>query len=413
MVTSLSVIGLGYIGLPTAAVFADHGLQVYGADVNAEAVKKINDGIPHFGEPDLDVVVKRAVDRGFLKASVTPQPADAYIIAVPTPFTEDKKPDLSYVLSAARNIAPLLKAGDLVIIESTIFPGATEQTANLIAELRPDLMTEGKGGERQSELLFAHCPERVLPGKILHEIVYNDRVIGGMTGKAGQKAAELYKIICKGERHITTARTAETVKLVENSFRDVNIAFANELSLICDKIQINVWDTIRLANLHPRVNILSPGPGVGGHCIAVDPWFLYAAAPEEARLVKTAREVNDSKPDFVVRKVKEAAEKLKDPVILCLGLAFKADVDDMRESPSVIVTKKIAEAGIGTVLAADPYAEVLPKELQNSQVTLIDTETGLQKADILVLLTDHKSFKNIPREILMKNIVIDTRGVWA
>ncbi|MBV9118642.1 MAG: UDP-N-acetyl-D-mannosamine dehydrogenase, partial [Acetobacteraceae bacterium] len=332
----VAVVGLGYIGLPTASVFAETGIDVVGVDVNARVVATINAGRPHFGEPNLDALVRRVVEAGKLRATTTAEPADAFIIAVPTPLRghgPNSTPDLSFAEDAARSIAPALKPGNLVVLESTVPVGTTEHLASIMAELRPDLSFPHQRGEL-AEVQVAHCPERVLPGRILEEVVNNARVIGGMTRRCGQRALALYKIVVRGECRVTNARTAELAKLTENAYRDVNIAFANELSLICDKLRINVWDLVGLANLHPRVNILSPGPGVGGHCIAVDPWFIVATNPEETTLIRAARLINDAKPGFVVAKVRERAAALKHPVIACLGLTYKKDVDDLRESPA-------------------------------------------------------------------------------
>ena len=330
--TRICVVGLGYIGLPSAAVFADNGVDVLGVDVNKDAVDSINRGEPHIVEPELDVLLRKVVSTGKLKASLTPESAEAFILAVPTPFKDGKQPDLAYVEAAAKSIAPVLKRGDLVILESTSPVGATEQLSLWLAEARPDLTFPHDAGEL-SDIRVAHCPERVLPGQILREVVENDRIIGGITRKCAQMAMALYKIFVSGEVHLSNARTAEMAKLTENAFRDVNIAFANELSIICEGLDINVWQLIRLANLHPRVNILSPGPGVGGHCIAVDPWFIVASDPENSKLIATARAVNDGKPHFVVEKVRAKAKRIKNPVIACLGLSYKPDVDDLRESP--------------------------------------------------------------------------------
>src|SRR5690554_1195975 len=296
---TISMVGLGYIGLPTAAVIASRRKKVIGVDVNPTAVETINRGEVHIVEPELDIVVHSAVKEGYLRATLDPEPADAFLIAVPTPFkAEDGKehvPDLKYIESAAKAIAPVLEKGNLVILESTSPVGATERMAEWLAEACPDLVFPQAGGEA-SDIRIAHCPERVLPGHVIRELVSNDRVIGGMTPKCSEAAAELYGLFVEGECVKTTARTAEMAKLTENSFRDVNIAFANELSLICDKLEIDVWELIELANRHPRVSILKPGPGVGGHCIAVDPWFIVSETPEQARLIRTAREVNDGKP---------------------------------------------------------------------------------------------------------------------
>lgn len=417
---TISVIGLGYIGLPTAAVFASRKKQVIGVDVNTKAVETINRGSIHIVEPDLDMVVHAAVTNGYLRATSVPEPADAFLIAVPTPFKADHEPDLSYIESACRAIAPVLKAGDLVILESTSPVGATEQMSAWLAEARADLTFPQTHGE-SSDIRIAHCPERVLPGHVLRELVQNDRVIGGMTPKCSAAAAALYQIFVEGECVITNARTAEMCKLTENSFRDTNIAFANELSIICDKLGINVWELIRLANRHPRVNILQPGPGVGGHCIAVDPWFIVSKTPEQARLIRTAREVNDSKPLWVLDKAKlTVAEYLqanpektaKDVTIACLGLAFKPDIDDLRESPAVSIVQHIQGAHPGKILVVEPNITALPSSLATG-LELVDIQIALQQADILILLVDHKQFKNIKCDRIDTLKVVDTRGVWS
>jgi UDP-N-acetyl-D-mannosaminuronic acid dehydrogenase len=420
---TISVIGLGYIGLPTAAVFASRKINVVGVDTKQETVDTINQGKIHIVEPDLDMVVHATVTQGYLRATTQPQPADAFLIAVPTPFKKgsasDHEPDLQYIEAASKSIAPVLKAGDLVILESTSPVGATEQMAAWLADARPDLTFPQSHGEA-SDIRIAHCPERVLPGQVLRELVQNDRVIGGMTPKCSEAAARLYKIFVKGECVITNARTAEMCKLTENSFRDVNIAFANELSIICDKFGINVWDLIKLANRHPRVNILQPGPGVGGHCIAVDPWFIVSAAPDEARLIRTAREVNDSKPEWVMNKVQHAVaahleakpdKTAKDVTIACFGLAFKPDIDDMRESPALAITRDIASRHPGPVWAVEPHIEALSASSADL-FTLKSTEEAM-KGDILVLLVDHKQFKTADSNLWHRKHVIDTRGIWA
>lgn len=417
---TISVIGLGYIGLPTAAVFASRKIKVIGVDVNQHAIDTINRGEIHIVEPELDMVVRAAVKGGYLKATATPEPADAFLIAVPTPFKNDNhEPDLSYIESASKAIAPVLKKGDLVILESTSPVGATEQMVAWLSEARPDLTFPQSHGE-SSDIRVAHCPERVLPGHVIRELVQNDRVIGGMTPKCSDAACSLYKIFVEGECVVTNARTAEMCKLTENSFRDVNIAFANELSIICDKLDINVWELITLANRHPRVNILQPGPGVGGHCIAVDPWFIVSKTPEEAKLIKAAREVNDSKPGWVLSKVKIAiAEHLQanpgatisDLSIACLGLAFKADIDDLRESPALGIARQLADFHLGDILIVEPNISILPKEL--SRCDLVSLDEGLQ-ADIVVALVDHKSFKEINMRIDQINgSLIDCRGIFS
>lgn len=417
---TISVIGLGYIGLPTAAVFASRKIKVIGVDLNQHAVDTINRGAIHIVEPDLDMVVHAAVTEGYLRATTTPEPADAFLIAVPTPFKDDHKPDLDYIEAASKAIAPVLKRGDLVILESTSPVGATEQMAAWLAEARPDLSFPQTRGE-ESDIRVAHCPERVLPGKVLQELVQNDRVIGGLTPRCSEAAVRLYKTFVQGECVVTNARTAEMCKLTENSFRDVNIAFANELSIICDKLDINVWELIRLANRHPRVNILQPGPGVGGHCIAVDPWFIVSKTPAEARLIRTAREVNDSKPQWVLDKVKLAvAEYLqanpdktaKDVTIACFGLAFKADIDDLRESPALEIAVNISETHPGQVIAVEPNITQLPQNAHQG-LKLADQSAALSAAKIIVLLVEHKPFKSISPSDLAGKQVIDCKGINA
>ena len=406
------VVGLGYIGLPTASILATRGHTVLGVDVNPSTVETINSGRIHIVEPDLDVLVRSAVNSGNLKAVPVPQEGDCFIVAVPTPFIQsgpdqDKVPDLSYIDAATRSIAPFLREGNLVILESTSPVGTTERIADMVAQLRPDLVQVGGSGRGQLSVHLAHCPERVLPGHILRELVDNDRIIGGITKCAAERARDLYKSFCNGGMHLTDARTAEMAKLVENSSRDVNIAFANELSVICDKLSINVWELIELANRHPRVNILQPGPGVGGHCIAVDPWFIVAAAPEEARLIRTAREVNDAKPHWVLERVRAKAERFKEPVIGCLGLSFKANIDDLRESPALEITLELIRSGVGRVMACEP--NIVPAK---GDLPLYPLEEVLREADILLVLVDHEEFREVDRELLKEKVVIDTRGVW-
>lgn len=418
MFETISVVGLGYIGLPTAAIFASRKKKVIGVDVSQKAVDTINRGEIHIVEPHLDIIVHAAVNEGYLRATNRPEPADAFLIAVPTPFKGNYEPDLSYIESASKAIAPVLKKGDLVILESTSPVGATEQMAAWLAEARPDLTFPHTHGE-ESDIRVAHCPERVLPGHVVRELVQNDRVIGGMTPNCSLKAVELYKIFVEGECVITNARTAEMCKLTENSFRDVNIAFANELSIICDKLDINVWELIRLANRHPRVNILQPGPGVGGHCIAVDPWFIINKTPHESKLIRSAREVNDGKPSWVLNKIKLAVadvvqsfpDKTASQItIACFGLAFKADIDDLRESPALMIVNKLAKEHPGTVLAVEPNIESLPSSL-NAKVVLSSIESAEEKADIIVILVDHKEFKEHFRSPSQDKVYIDTRGI--
>ncbi|MFB5149269.1 UDP-N-acetyl-D-mannosamine dehydrogenase [Burkholderia orbicola] len=408
---TVSVIGLGYIGLPTAAAFAARRKSVIGVDVSQHAVDTINRGQIHIVEPELDMLVHAAVTQGHLRATTTPEPADAFLIAVPTPFTDGNKPDLSYIEAACRSIAPVLKKGDLVVLESTSPVGATERMAAWLAAQRPDLTFPQQAGER-SDIRIAHCPERVLPGHVVRELVENDRVIGGMTRKCGTRAQELYAVFVRGECILTDARTAEMCKLTENSFRDVNIAFANELSVICDQLDINVWELIRLANRHPRVSVLQPGPGVGGHCIAVDPWFIVDSAPEHARLIRTARQVNDDKPHFVVERVRHAASRFREPVIACLGLAFKADIDDLRESPAVEIVEALAGQADATLLVVEPNIDALPASL-DAKARLCDLPTALAEADVIVILVDHAPFRRMDPVRLQTKVVIDTRGVLA
>ena len=409
----ICVIGLGYIGLPTAATFAAHGVKVTGVDINQHAVDLINQGKVHIVEPDLDALVKQVVEQKMLSAQTIPVQADAYIVAVPTPFKDNHEPDLKYIEAAAKTLAPFLKSGNLVILESTSPVGATEQMSAWLSEARPDLTFPQTHGEN-ADILVAHCPERVLPGKVLKELISNDRIIGGMTYRCSVASSNLYQIFVKGGCIETNARTAEMCKLTENSFRDVNIAFANELSMICDKLDINVWELVALANRHPRVNILQPGPGVGGHCIAVDPWFIVAKTPEQARLIRTAREVNDSKPQWVIDQVKikiadflqyNPTKTIKDVTIACYGLAFKPDIDDLRESPALEITKKLAEQGLN-ILAIEPNIEILPQIVPDN-VQLTDIEAGLD-ADIYVILVKHKEFKSLH---LNAEKVINTCGL--
>jgi len=409
---TISVIGLGYIGLPTAAVFASRGIDVIGVDVSEKTVNTINEGRVHIVEPDLDIVVRGAVHAGKFRATTIAEPADAFLIAVPTPFKGDHEPDLSYVEAAAHSIAKVLKAGDLVVLESTSPVGATEQLSRWLAEARPDLSFPHDYHEKAA-IQVAHCPERVLPGKVLQELVSNDRIIGGLTPFCTERAQQLYELIVAGDCIATNARTAEMAKLTENSFRDVNIAFANELSMICDQLDINVWELIRLTNRHPRVNVLNPGPGVGGHCIAVDPWFIVHSAPDKAKIIRLAREINNQKPKFVVKQVRSLAEQFKKPVIACFGLAFKADIDDLRESPALDITEDIAKLQLGEVLAVEPNIKVLPEKLSRLGVTLSTVNEALERANTVVILVDHKSFIRIPKEKFATKMVVDTRGLLS
>ena len=408
----ISVLGLGYVGLPVAAVFASRGFDVAGIDVNRSIVDVVNGGRVHIVEPDLDMLVQSAVTAGKLKAGVETEPADAFIIAVPTPFTDDHQPDLAYVRQATKMIAPVLRRGNLVVLESTSPVGTTEQICAWIRELRPDLVLPEPLRD-DADIHVAHCPERVLPGSVLRELVDNDRIIGGISPGCAAAAAGLYQSFVKGELLLTTARSAELAKLVENAFRDVNIGFANELSLICDELNLNVWEVIGLANRHPRVNILRPGPGVGGHCIAIDPWFIIAAAPSTARIMRAAREVNDRKPVAVIEKIKSAAARLRHPVVACLGLTYKANIDDIRESPALHIVETLARENIGELLVVEPNLRRLPETLSGyAHLRSADLETAVRTADIIVLLVDHRQFRRVDRELLNIKIVIDPCGLW-
>ncbi len=411
---TVSVIGLGYIGLPTAAMLASRKVNVIGVDVNEKAVQAVNRGEILITEPDLDMVVSAAVNQGYLRATTTPEKADAFIVAVPTPFCDGHKPDLSYVESAARSIAKVLEKGNLIILESTSPVTTTDQMARWLAEERPDLTFPHQAGE-DCDVCLAYCPERVLPGKIMQELIRNDRVVGGMTPHCSRRAIDLYKIFVDGACIETSSRVAEMCKLVENSFRDVNIAFANELSMICDELSIDVWETIALANRHPRVNILQPGPGVGGHCIAVDPWFIVSQSPEQAKLIRTAREVNDSKPEWVLGQVVQAIAKVRQqkdgPVkVACFGLAFKPDIDDLRESPALQIAKTLSMLDGVEMTAVEPFISELPESF-SGKCTLSKTSAAQKSADIALLLVDHTEFRSLKRKDF-PGIVIDTKGIW-
>jgi UDP-N-acetyl-D-mannosaminuronic acid dehydrogenase len=418
MLNTISIIGLGYIGLPTATLFASRKLRVIGVDVSSPVVDTINGGNVHIIEPELDILVRAAVGAGYLRATTCVEPADAFVIAVPTPLTAEQKPDLSYVESAAKAIAPVLKKGDLVILESTSSVGTTELLAQWMAEIRSDLTFPHQAGDA-SDIRVAHCPERVLPGRIVHELVANDRVIGGMTPTCSAAAIALYSLVVQGDCIVTDVRTAEMCKLAENSFRDVNVAFANELSMICDIQGIDVWELIKLANRHPRVNILQPGCGVGGHCIAVDPWFIVDSAPNDAKLIRAARLVNDSKPGWVVRKVADAIAELlgaglavEDVRIACLGITYKADIDDLRESPALEIARTLASCYEGKILVVEPNLDALPDKMNGTQASLVSLDEAISRANILVLLVDHAEFKSVRPEFNSRRRLIDTRGTW-
>jgi len=382
-IKKICVIGLGYIGLPTAALLANRGYDIHGVDLDQRAVDIINRGEIHIVEPELDTFVKSAVNSGRLKADIKPAEADVFIIAVPTPFHEGFVPNIDYVCAATLSIAPYIRPGNIVILESTSPVGTTDRVAELLGDEGVDI----------SEIHIAHCPERVLPGKIMKELVENDRIVGGTTTAATEITANFYRDFVQGEVLETNARTAEMAKLTENSYRDTNIAFANELSILCDKFDINVWEIIRLANRHPRVNILQPGAGVGGHCIAVDPWFIVHKGGKDAKLIRTAREVNTYKTEWTIEKIKNAAfefekEKNRKAKVACMGLTFKPDIDDLRESPALHITKRLVNEGID-VLAVEPNIK------SYDGLNLVNYQDAVTDADIIVFLVAHKEFKGL------------------
>lgn len=392
----ICVLGLGYIGLPTASLLGTKGYKVVGVDIDQSVVETINRGQTHIDEPDLDILLKSAVQSGNLEARLQPEEADIFVIAVPTPFKDQHQPDLQYVQKAVESIVPVVRRGNLVILESTSPVGTTLE---IVAEgLKATNLRVGE------DIFVAHCPERVLPGRILTELVENDRVVGGINELSTDVASEFYAEFVRGEVLRTDASTAEMTKLVENTYRDVNIAFANELSLICDKLQMNVWDVINLANRHPRVKILSPGPGVGGHCIAVDPWFIVSKAPDEAKLIRAAREINDAKPEWVISRVISKAQKFREPVIACLGITFKADVADMRESPALHIARRLRDEEIGRVVVCEPNVTGI------NEFETVSLQTAVAIADIVVVLVDHREFRKLRASDLKEKVVIDTRG---
>ena len=406
---NVAVLGLGYIGLPTAAVIARTGVKVLGIDVSDHVVETVNSGKVHIEEVDLDGLVSGVVARGNLRASTEIQPADVFVIAVPTPFAEDHRPNIGYVLKAATTIAAVLKPGDTVILESTSPVGTTEQVRDLLAELRPDLKLPGRSSET-ADVAIAYCPERVLPGRILVELIDNDRVIGGITPRCARKALSFYRRFVRGACVTTSCRAAEMTKLTENAFRDVNIAFANELSLVADTMGVDVWEVIRLANRHPRVNILSPGPGVGGHCIAVDPWFLVSAAPDQTPLIRTARQVNDGKVAHTIAQATALIDANPGVPVACMGLAFKANIDDFRESPALKVAEALTARFGARIRIVEPYADALPPSL--AAATLIDLDDAIESCGIMIVLVDHELFKSVPLDERADKAVYDTRGIW-
>ena len=406
------VVGLGYVGVPTAAVLAGHGMEVIGVDIDRERVGTINSGASPFDEPGLDSLVAEVVASGALSARGEPAPADAFVIAVPTPIREDRSPDLSYVRAAVDNLAPVLGKGNLVVLESTCPVGTTERVCEWLASSRPDLTFPHSAGEA-SDIRVAYCAERILPGNALEELVANDRIIGGVSPACAEAAKSLYEVFVEGACHVTTVRTAELAKLAENAFRDVNVAFANEISLVCSALGIDPWKLIALANRHPRVEILNPGPGVGGHCIPVDPWFIADAAPHLTPLIQAARQVNDGMPKVVADRVIAECEGLDAPVVTCLGLAYKADAADLRESPAIEVVRDLQERINGRILVVEPFVSELPDEVADDRSTeLVGLDEGLKAADVVVLLTDHSVFAGISLESLASKSVVDSRGLW-
>jgi len=410
----ICVVGLGYIGLPTAAMLASRGHEVVGYDVSERVVAAVTAGEAHFHEPDLQMLLSAAVGTGRLKATTGPESADFFLIAVPTPIQPGGAPDMSYVERAAQSIAPVLAKGCTVILESTSPVGSTEALAATLAAARPDLVfPRYKQDEIDADVAVCHCPERILPGRMMSELVSNDRIIGGLSWTCADKALELYRSFVMGTCYVTDARTAELVKLAENAFRDVNIAFANELSMICERLEVDVWAVRELANRHPRVEILRPGAGVGGHCIAVDPWFIVHSAPEQAQLIRTARLVNDAKPGHVIERVRQLASRFKAPIIACYGLTYKPDVDDVRESPALLIAQEIA--GIASeMLVCEPNLKVLPASLAGrDNVSLVDWRAAQQRADIAVLLVNHRQFRRIEADNFLGKAVVDATGLLS
>ncbi len=406
------VLGLGYIGLPTAALIARSGGQVIGVDVNADVVETINAGRIHIEEADLDGLVQAMVHRGLLRATTQVEAADTFLIAVPTPLTADHRPDIGHVLDAARQIAPVLQPGNLIILESTSPVGTTAQMRDILAQLRPDLRWPG-ATDGPADIFIAYCPERVLPGRILAELVGNDRCIGGITPRCARRAMRFYRRFVRGDCHTTSAAVGEMVKLVENSFRDVNIAFANELSMVAERLDVPVWEVIRLANRHPRVQILQPGPGVGGHCIAVDPWFLIHGAPEDTPLIRTARAVNHRKTAHVIARATRLIDGHPDALVGIFGLAFKPDIDDFRESPALDIALSLARDFGPRLHIVEPYAPGLPAAFDGTGACLTDLDDALGRCDLWILLVDHELFRSIPASERGGKVIYDTRGIWG
>lgn len=408
-VHDVCVVGLGYIGLPTALVLASNGLVVHGVDTNPIVIDELASGKVSITEPGIQTLLTDALDAGAFSVSNTPLEASNFLVAVPTPLDKNKMADLSYVFDAVESIIPVLEGGEVIIIESTCPPGTAEKVASHIESARPDLSLEP---ELSNSIYIAHCPERVIPGNTLLELRNNSRIIGGINEKSSELARDLYTTFCKGELVVTDATTAELTKLAENSFRDLNIAFANELSDVSQSLGINVWEVIKLANRHPRVQILNPGPGVGGHCIAVDPWFIHQAAPMQSPIIRLARERNDARPTKLVQSVLDSLESTNNARICALGLSFKANVDDLRESPAVKVVDELANALPNSIIeVVEPYISELPSSLTvHRNVSLVSTPADLSKYAAVIVLTDHEVFKSM--EVPNPDLVFDTRGMW-
>jgi UDP-N-acetyl-D-mannosaminuronic acid dehydrogenase len=410
-IEKVSIIGLGYVGLPTAATIAARGVRVLGVDIRKDVVERVNSGGTHILEPDLDIIVHSVVSTGNLRALIAPEPADVFIIAVPTPHLSNHRPDMRAVQSALASVAPVLTRGNLVIIESTSPVGTTRNAAEQLRDLRPDLSFPDQAPER-ADVLMAYCPERILPGNTLRELTDNDRLVGGLDQLSAERAHDLYSIFVKGAIHRTDAATAEMVKLTENAFRDVNIAFANELSLICEASDIDVWQVIRFASMHPRVKILDPGPGVGGHCIPVDPWFIVDQQPKLARLIRTAREVNLAKQAHVTARIQKASSRFRNPRIALLGLSYKPNVDDLRESPAVAVAEELMAAKAGELFLVEPHLAGPPRIfVDKPKVHWTNVDEAIREADIVALLVAHEQFRHIDRAALSEKILIDTVGL--
>lgn len=408
---SVCVVGLGYIGLPTAALLASRKWRVTGVDANPIVVQTVAAAHVHFAEPDLGGLVQKVVSDGTLSVCSEPVAADVYVITVPTPLTSSETADLTYVYSAARSIAPYLAKGNLVILESTSPVGTTGNISELLGDLRTDLSFPTRRGS-EADINIAYCPERVLPGRILTELLRNERSIGGISSTCTERAIKFYQTFVHAECVGTTARTAELVKLTENAFRDTNIAFANELSIVCERLGIDVWQVIALANRHPRVSILQPGPGVGGHCIAVDPWFIVQGAPDITPLIRAARCVNDGKADYTFERARGLLNSHPGAKLACLGLSFKANVDDLRESPALQIAERLAGEFGSRILVVEPNIDTLPASLGEFGIELVGLDEALRHCDILLLLVDHEEFRRVPRESLDGKIIRDTRGIW-